>query len=85
MMHSAKFFVDACFFVVVLQVPKRYFKILLGYMKGLQGNQRQATMAKAQAIVDRYRIEDSNSPSPDANVSRRIYKRAFAILKVLAQ
>ena len=63
------------------QIPKADFKILLRYIEGLQGNQRQVMAAKARGIVD------SHCQSQDIeNLTshKRVHKRALEILKILS-
>lgn len=40
--------------IILLQVPKSGFKIMLRYLAGLQGRQRELAVQKAQKIVDQY-------------------------------
>lgn len=70
-----------------VQIPKAEFKTLLRYIDGLQGNQRQVSVARMQDIVDRYQhTEDvgDKSAASSSGISKRMYKRAVAILRVLA-
>lgn len=66
------------------QVPKAEFKILLQYMEGLKGNQRQLTVQRAQEVAGKYQRDNEDSEhSEDSAVNRRMHKRALAVLKVL--
>ena len=40
--------------VNVAQVPRREFKVLLRYLEGLQGRQRQLCLERAQRTVEGY-------------------------------
>lgn len=64
------------------QIPKAEFKILLQYMSGLKGNQRQLTADRAREIVSTFQSNDVNSK--DVTVNIRMCKRALAVLKVLS-
>ena len=48
-------------FDILLQVPKSGFKIMLRYLSGLQGRQRELSVQKAQKIVDQYGEEGQSS------------------------
>ena len=73
------------------QIPKHQFKILLCYMEGLQGNQRTVVAAKMKDIVDRYQPDsgdkhegDEKEAQKNSTISRTVYKRTVAILRVIA-
>ena len=60
-------------------------------MEGLQGNQRTAVEARMKDIVDRYQPDleakhkaDEEEAQQSSTISKTVYKRAVAILRVLA-
>lgn len=61
------------------QVPKLEFKIVLRYLEGLQGNQLTRAVQRAQQILETY--EEGRE---DSGTSKKQYKRAVKILRVLA-
>ena len=63
------------------QVPKTAFKVLLQYMEGLKGKQRQLAVQRAQEVVGKY--QEDTEDAEGSTVNRRMYKRALAVLKVL--
>ena len=62
------------------QIPKADFKILLRYMEGLKGNQRQVAIVRAQEVAGRL-DGGRDADSEGSTVSRTVYKRSLAVLK----
>lgn len=59
------------------QVGKKDFKLLLKYLEGLKGYQRNKLIQDSQEILNNY--------EKDSNINRRQYKRAINILRTLIE
>ncbi len=46
-----------CVYINFMQVSKAHFKVLLRYLEGLQGHQRQLVTERARIILDQYSEE----------------------------
>lgn len=70
-----------------MQVPKSGFKIMLRYLSGLQGHQRELSVQKAQKIVEQYGEEGQSStqskfhPSPPP--SMHVHLSTLKIIKTV--
>jgi len=62
-----------------MQVPKLEFKILLKYLEGLQGNQRQVAMERAQEVLEGYEGDCENASSELERCSHFTVALAIAI------
>lgn len=65
----------------MIQVPKDDFKILLKYLSGLQGQQRNHVRAAAQLALDTPLSEEDGAEEAKAALHRIKLKRAGKLLK----
>lgn len=63
-----------------MQLDKKGFKLMLQYIEGLQGNQKERVMEEAKRMLEEY----EPGHSEEASVSLYQYNRAVEVLRVLS-
>ena len=66
------------------QIDKKSFKLLVGYVEGLQGAQRSKLVEEANTRVENYKPQQEEEKEGENKVLRYQYNRAVELLRVLA-